>query len=220
MSFSQFVAEIGPGVAPQQNRKNCRLVFDTEQDAGWEFAVVSINVRGFAQLDAGVKGRQDLKYGLTGRDADGAFVLNGPVDDIYQDSSSVPVGKLKWSGCRPGVKERVRDFIITTNAQLTSNTSEGRGLWAVDSIDGQVEQTYDVVWRQCGNNRTRYLTVCRVAANDGSGRNLIVKGTGRNENQSMNRAQKKLEKKCNRGHGWRAALACNASAASCSTIPF
>lgn len=221
VTFSQFVAEIGPGVATEQNRKNCRLVFDSEQDAGWEFAVMAINVRGFAQLDAGVKGRQALKYGIAGKDADGAFVLNGPFADQYQDSSTIPLGQLKWTGCRPNVKERVRDFVITTNAQLTANSHDARGFWAVDSVDGQLEQSYDIVWRQCGNNKGRVLTICRVPANDGSGRSLIVKGTGRNENQSMNKAQKKIAKKCQRpGGARRGTFACNVSATVCSSTPF
>ncbi len=34
-TFSNFVAEIGPGIPATEKQKSCRLIFDTEHQGGW-----------------------------------------------------------------------------------------------------------------------------------------------------------------------------------------
>ncbi|WP_141732993.1 DUF4360 domain-containing protein [Oligoflexus tunisiensis] len=213
LSFSEFYAEVSPSLGIQNQRKTCRVVFDTEQDAGWEYAIFAVTYRGFAGLDAGVRGEQDLRFGGVGKQARSTMTLVGPYEDDYINSQEVPISSLKWSGCK---SNKQKDFTIDAALTLQAPDEDTQGLFTVDTVDGEIRQEYEVLWRECKGGKKAFA-VCRlsVPGKDGT-HQLISKHPGKNPNQALNKARSKLAKKCQKAKG--SAPNCDADKAQCSII--
>lgn len=213
LSFSEFFAEVGPTLGRQQERKVCKVIFDTEQDVGWEYAILAVTYRGFAGLDAGVQGKQKLRFGGLGKEVDATLDLNGPLDDDYINTQEVPLSGLKWSGCKDN---KQKDFTIDAVISLQAPNTTTRGLLTVDTADGEIRQEYEVLWRDCANPKKSYA-VCRLAVPvKKSVRQLLSKAQAKTDALALTKARTKMAKKCeklgNRAPG------CNASNAVCSLI--
>lgn len=152
LSFSEFIADLSATTQKKDERKSCRLVFDTEQDKGWEYTVVQVIFRGALYLDAGVNGQLSVRYGTRGKDARSEMNRQGPLDELYTHIDQVSPQGRKWNGCQGngnGAKNRVRDFTVDSQILLQSREKDRQGFFAVDSVDGDVSQTYQLVWRRC-----------------------------------------------------------------------
>ncbi len=214
--FSQFVVQKGPGAEPGDKRKFCRAVFDTEQDPNWEFAIVGINTRGFVSLDDKVVGTQEIQFGPRGRDFTVQKQFFGPTSEDYVNSDVVALPNAKWSGCRSKAGEKLKDFVIRATADLRGGGRNAAGLMTVDTIDGGLVQDYELVWRQCGDKRAKFLASCQVQGLEG--RSIAVKGMGRSEALARAKAEEHLTQRCARVKGQFGA--CDISVAQCSVSPF
>ena len=58
--FDSFIAEIGPGLPLSTKRKNCQLLFDFDYPSGWQFALLTLDSRGYVSLERGVSGTQKV----------------------------------------------------------------------------------------------------------------------------------------------------------------
>lgn len=215
VSFSDFVAEKGPD-AVNESRRACRLIFDTEQDANWEYAVLSVTMRGYAQLDAGVLGRQEIQFGTKGLEQDNAMEFNGPYAEDYVHSQQVPFNSIRWSGCKAKASDRVRDFVVKATAVVRGGGKKGTGLLTVDTIDGQLEQVYEIMWRRCGDKAAKFVVSCQVTGDNGN--TIAVKGMGRNEAVAKGKAFAHLGQRC--GKVKNRFGRCDQSMAQCTTTPF
>jgi hypothetical protein len=63
--FDDLQAAVGPGVPTSQASEFCDVVLNFAYTPGWQFGTASTTWRGFAGLDAGVKGTSSVKYTLT-----------------------------------------------------------------------------------------------------------------------------------------------------------
>ncbi len=198
VSFSQFVAEVN-GATPTMARKACRLVFDTEHEAGWEFAVVGVIFRGAAFLDPQVNARLDVRFsGGRGRDGQGALNLQGPVEKDYVHAEDVPLEAARWSGCRPN-EHRTKDAVVNSSLVLSSSLAGAHGLMTVDSVDGQIKQVYDLAWRRCDGKGPRSIAVCRIEDGQrrgGSSRGFNAQGQGRTPELALSKAKARLARRC------------------------
>ena len=215
VSFADFVAEKGPN-ALSENRRVCRLVFDTEQDANWEYAVLSVTMRGFAQLDAGVLGRQEIQFGSKGVERDNVMEWKGPFAEDYVHSEQVPFNSVRWTGCKANASQRVKDFVVKATAVVRGGGKNATGLLTVDSVDGQLEQVYEVLWRRCGDKLPKFVASCQ--AKDDKGNSIAVKGTGRNEAVAKAKAFTRLAQHCAKVKD-RFGL-CDQAVAQCSVTSF
>jgi hypothetical protein len=215
VSFADFVAEKGPD-ASGERRRSCRLVFDTEQDANWEFAVLSVNMRGFVQLEAGVTARQETQFGTRGMETHNVREFLGPIEEDYVTSQSADINSVRWSGCRAKASERVRDFSVKATAVLRGGGAKASGLLTVDTIDGQLEQVYELMWRRCGDKAAKYVASCQLSGDRGN--TLSVKGLGRNEDAAKAKALAHLAQRCANVKGRMGN--CDQSLAQCSVTSF
>lgn len=215
LTFSEFFAEVSPSLGVQTQRKDCRVVFDTEQEPGWEYSIFAVTYRGFAALDAGVRGAQDLTFGTIGKKSRTTMNLVGPYDDNYINAQEVPISTLKWSGCNNGNKQK--DFTIDAALTLQAPDTSTQGLFTVDTIDGEVRQEYEVIWRECKNGPKKAFAICRltVPGQDGPFQ-LISKHPGKKADQALAKARSKLAKKCGDVQG--RAPNCDANQAQCSIV--
>ena len=103
--FSDYVAEVGPGVSRRESRKNCQVTVDLDFPMGWQYAVMSFDYRGFASLDRGIEAEQGVSYyfqgqGYTGRSRSR---IRGEFDDDWQFRDRIGLDTYVWSPC--GEKE-------------------------------------------------------------------------------------------------------------------
>jgi hypothetical protein len=214
LSFSDFYAEVSPVLGTRKERKTCRVVFDTEQDAGWEYAIFAVTYRGFAGLDAGVRGEQDLRFGGIGKQARSTMTLVGPYDDDYINSQEVPISSLTWSGCN---SNKQKDFTIDATLTLEASNADAQGLFTVDTVDGEIRQEYEVLWRECKGGGKKAFAVCRLSVTGTDGTfQLLTKHPAKNANQGLNKARSKMAKKCQPSKN-RPPI-CDANQAQCSVI--
>lgn len=145
--FSEYYAEVGPGVPFNQKRKNCQLLLDFDYPRGWSFSILTVDVRGYAALDRGVKATQQTSYYHQGefKTATLKTVINGEYDANYQLRDVLPLEGQAWSPCSAQRAVNLNTQVILDN----SRNSRGRGLITVDSIDTSTTLIYGVRWRRC-----------------------------------------------------------------------
>lgn len=142
--FSRFTAEDGPDVASPNRRKACRITVDLTYPAGWQYAIYKVDYRGGAVLAQGGWGRQQARLHIRGAGAVPSHMrIDGPYFDDYVVSSRLEPNPRAWSQCRG-------DGTLTIDTSIHVKAPRGSSaLMTVDSVDGVVEQTYNIEWRRC-----------------------------------------------------------------------
>lgn len=238
--FSQYAVE--KRANEQAGQKNCNMQFRLSAPAGWSHAVMSMNVQGYADLEGGLTGIQNLSYGYadgTGRNKLGQMRITGPYTDDYTRSEEIPLQSLDWSKCDRGVNQ----VHIQSSIAIRPAGQQGRravGLMTTDVIEnvleqgvpGRMNQQFTLLWRKCPKAgepaKKSNLAVCRVRITErGTGkliRQVNVKARAKNAEQALRKAQRKAQQRCqnvSRGPGrGRAAVAkdCSWSASQCARI--
>lgn len=147
LTFSDYIAEIGPGIPLSDARKNCQLTLDMYFPQGWQFAIATFDYRGYVTLDTRVQATQSSAYYFQGQGQTGRFSTNfsGPVDRDYQFRDTIGLTSLVWSPCGA-----TRALNINTQVRLNNRSNpNGSGLITTDSIDGQIIHKYGLQWRRC-----------------------------------------------------------------------
>jgi len=147
LTFSDYIAEVGPDVSLKESRKNCQLTIDLQFPQGYQFAVATFDYRGYASLDRGVEGTQKSSYYFQGMGKTGSFstTYRGVKDGDFQFRDTVPMESVIWSPCGAS-----RALNINTQVRVSNRSnSRGRGLMTIDSIDGAVVHKYGLMWRRC-----------------------------------------------------------------------
>jgi len=150
LTFSEFVAEAGPGVSLSAGRKNCVATLVLNVPAGWQYSIADFNYRGFIGIEKGVTAEHSADYFFEGNQATGHFgsTKTGPFEQDYVFHDSIGLASAVWSPC--GVERA-----LNINAKIrVSNTSpskfpNARGLITNDSLDGQITQVWGITWRHC-----------------------------------------------------------------------
>lgn len=62
----EFTARVGSGISIEESRKFCQLNIALKFNPGYQFAIYSTDVSGWADLDAGVKGQISSNYYFSG----------------------------------------------------------------------------------------------------------------------------------------------------------
>ncbi len=150
LTFSEFVAEAGPGVSLSEGRKNCVATLTLDVPGGWQYSIGSFFYRGFMQLDRGIKAEHSADYFFEGTGFTGRFSSTkvGPFENDYVYNDNIGLSSAVWSAC--GVE---RALNINTKIRVSNSNSSAypnaRGLITNDSIDGQIKQVWGITWRRC-----------------------------------------------------------------------
>lgn len=147
LMFDDYMAEVGPGVPFFAGRVNCQLNIDLSYPSGWSFTVISIDTRGFVELDPGVTALQQSSYYFQGQDGSAVMSSNavGPIDTDYDLTDSLTSDALVWSPCG---EQRSLNIDTEVRANNFGNPT-GNGLITTDSIDGQVTTVFAIQWQRC-----------------------------------------------------------------------
>jgi len=147
MSFSDYIASVGPGVPITESRKNCALQIKLRFPQGWTFTVNQDNYRGFADLDNHVQSTQTAIYYFAGQVVQARLqtLFNGPYDDDYVISDTVPITSLVFSPCGSDAT------LVVNSAISVRKTSAGnqQGIMTTDTIDGSFRIIFNFEWHRC-----------------------------------------------------------------------
>lgn len=126
---------------PSPAQRACNIGVDMHVPPGWSFALFSLDVRGFAHLRKKATGFQRTAYFFKGNEKEiGRLEIKGPKEEDYFHRTVTPLNQVEFSPC----EGKVRNLMIRTSIRV-----QGRGLLTVDSADGELKQTYGIVWRKC-----------------------------------------------------------------------
>ena len=145
--FDDFIAEVGPGVSRRESRKNCQLLIDIDQPAGWTYALATFDYRGFVSLDRGLKATQKATYYFQAQSNQQSFEtqFQGVVDKDFVARDVVPTAALQFAPC-----DSKRPLNINSQVKIDSSRNRnGSGIITQDSVDGKLSQTYGLIWRKC-----------------------------------------------------------------------
>ena len=73
VALDSYIATIGSGVSPSENKKTCKISLSLSYPAGWQYKLSSGAYRGFASVEGGVTGVLKNKYSISG----GALEVSG-----------------------------------------------------------------------------------------------------------------------------------------------
>lgn len=153
VTFSDFYAEVGPGIPLSAGRKNCALTATLQIPNGYQFSVATFNYRGFMDLSEKVKAEHTTTYYFQGQSETGKFVATevGPQaqDFVYTDKVGLESVYLPnvWSPCNLD-----RALIINPSirvSKLAGAPADAQGLITNDSVDGEIQQVFGLIWRKC-----------------------------------------------------------------------
>jgi len=148
VTFSEFYAEAGPGIAISKNRKACQLTFGVNVPPGFTFGVANVDYRGYYQLDSKVTAAQSSLYYFQGEviQASARSNLVGPVNGkeyTYRDSFDLVSTVLAPCG---------KSTVLNINSDVrvsNSGNTKGSGYLATDSIDTSLTTTFNFQWQTC-----------------------------------------------------------------------
>jgi hypothetical protein len=145
LSFDQFVAARGPGIAAADAVKTCQLSLSLKVPQGWQYSIGTIDYRGLVSLPKKMKATQETTYYFQGdgelSSADTTFV--GPVTKDYLIRDTLPFSTVVWSSC-----DVSRPLTVTTQLSLKGGSTEP-GQITNDSVDGKVKFVLALQWKQC-----------------------------------------------------------------------
>ena len=148
VSFSDFLAQSGPGAKPTDFRKNCQLSLRVNYPQGFTYGIAQADYRGFAHLVAGAKGTEKASYYFSGSPSTGAtHPFSGPLSDYWQATDKTEVASIVYAPCG---EQRI--FNVNTELRVsagTSDISKTTSFMAMDSTDGSVKTTFHFAWKRC-----------------------------------------------------------------------
>ncbi|KAF2868811.1 hypothetical protein BDV95DRAFT_597125 [Massariosphaeria phaeospora] len=140
----EFTAKVGPGVAPDQSRKNCQLSIALQFSPGYQYAVYSADYSGWGDLDSGVRGVVRANYYFSGEQDQAAstLALNGPFNGRYSKHDDVAVSV--WSPCGS-------EAALNVNAEvaLTPMGGSQSGTLVATKESARFTHSVFIKWRQC-----------------------------------------------------------------------
>lgn len=101
-------------------------------------------MRGYARIPSGCSGRLGANYFFSGQqnDANAIIPFNGPIDNNYRLTTSIPHDSLVWSRCG------VTGPLFNVNSQAIVNCSKDAFL-GVDTQDTKFEMLLHLEWKKC-----------------------------------------------------------------------
>lgn len=156
VTFSEFIAQLAPGLSPAEARKNCSITLTLNVPAGWQYSVGSFNYRGFMDVASNVLAEHSTSYFFQGTGQTGSFLAQeyGPIakDFIYTDKVGLTSVYLPdtWSPCNVE-----RALTINPSVRLVKQANYDQYSESIitnDSADGEITQIFGLTWRRCGQD--------------------------------------------------------------------
>jgi hypothetical protein len=114
-----------------------------EFDEGFQFSTLSTDMKGFAQIPAGTRGRCTNTFDFTGiqGQVNYAISLDGEREGPFDLVSNPDI--VSWSPCGGSTA------IMNMNTQCNISPTQKQALIAVDRISGKITVNIAIQWRTC-----------------------------------------------------------------------
>ncbi len=148
VTYSEYLAEVGPGVKARDSRKNCQLNLNVHVPQGFTYAIASAEYRGFASLAKGAQAIHRANYYFQNTQPT-RFVdhpLTGPMKDSWQANHEVGVAALVYKPCGA---ERFLNINTELRVDAGSSDPKASSFVAMDSTDGGIDTIYNFSWKKC-----------------------------------------------------------------------
>ncbi|GAA4587909.1 hypothetical protein BJY16_008378 [Actinoplanes octamycinicus] len=148
VTYSDFVAQVGPDAGPTDFRKNCQMALNVHVPQGYTYAVAGADYRGFGHLEAGATGSETAFYYFQGESHTTRIRhdFKGWMDTDWQHTDRVEVGSLSFLPCG-----EQRYLNVNTELRVNAGTSSRKttSFLTMDSTDASLQTVYHVSWLKC-----------------------------------------------------------------------
>ncbi|WIM94194.1 DUF4360 domain-containing protein [Actinoplanes oblitus] len=148
VTYSDFVAQVGPDATPTDFRKNCQLALDVHVPQGYTYAVAGADYRGFGHLETGATGSETAFYYFQGETHTTRIKhdFRGWMDTDWQHTDRVEVSSLSYLPCG-----EQRYLNVNTELRVSAGTSSRKttSFLTMDSSDASLDTVYHVAWLKC-----------------------------------------------------------------------
>ena len=145
LMFDEYIAEVGPGLSKSDGRKFCDVLVDFKVPHGWSYSIYTVDYRGFADLDRGIRGYQQTDYFFQGQRGSARMRTHfkGPMADDYEVRDELDLEAMVWAPCGGS-----RALHMKTQVYLRKRGNK-EGILTLDSMDNEVRQIYGIQWKRC-----------------------------------------------------------------------
>ncbi|GLZ33814.1 hypothetical protein Lesp02_60020 [Lentzea sp. NBRC 105346] len=148
VTYSEFMAQVGPQAKPTDFRKNCQLNLRVNVPGGFTYGIAQADYRGFAHLEKGATGTERANYYFQGMSETEyrSHTFKGSYSDDWQTTDKTDIAAIIYHPC--GAK---RNFNINTELRLNKGTSDPKktSFMSMDSTDGSISTIYHFAWKKC-----------------------------------------------------------------------
>ncbi|MFF1739176.1 DUF4360 domain-containing protein [Streptomyces mirabilis] len=147
VTYSNYLARVGPGSAPTDRKKDCQLNLRVHVPGGYTYAIVSAGYRGFASLAPGASGTQRASYHFQGNaHTTNTHHFKGGFNGNWQTTDTVDVAARVFAPCG-----EERNLNINTELRVERGTSSpsATSFMEMDSTDGRIKTVYHMAWKRC-----------------------------------------------------------------------
>jgi hypothetical protein len=148
VTYSNYLAQVGPGSAPTDNRKDCQLKLLVHVPGGYTYAIVSASYSGFASLAPGASATEQASYHFQGHahPTRSTHHFKGGFTGNWQTTDTVDVAARVFAPCG-----EERNLNINTELRVDRGTSSpsATSFLEMDSTDGSIKTVYNLAWKKC-----------------------------------------------------------------------
>jgi hypothetical protein len=148
VTYSKYIAQVGPNIAATEARKNCQLNVLVHAPQGFTYAISKVDYRGYANLAAGATALERANYYFSGMSTTTyiSHPFTGPLNDDWQTTDVADLTAMVWSPC--GAQ---RNLNINTELRAAAGTSDktATSLIQMDSADTDIQTVYHLSWDKC-----------------------------------------------------------------------
>lgn len=149
VTYSNYMAKVGPGSSPTDRRKNCQLNLLLHVPGRRStYAIVSATYMGFASLAPGASGTERASYHFQGDAHTTNFTHHFPggFTNNWQTTDTVHIAARDVARCG-----EERALTINTELQVDPGTSSpsATSFLEMDSTDGSIQTVYHLAWKKC-----------------------------------------------------------------------
>lgn len=144
--YSDYLVQAGPGIPVTDGRRNCQLNVLVHAPAGYTFAIVKVDYRGYGLLNRGAVASARANYYFQGmtQSTFSNHPIPAPLDDNWMVTDEVPIASVVWHPCG-----EMRNLNINTELRLSRGSSSGTNFLTMDSTDGSIQTMYHLAWQPC-----------------------------------------------------------------------
>ena len=146
--YDEFYAEtFGEGNnSLEVAESNCDVSIKMKSPKGWAYAVMSIQQSVYLSQDNNTTSTHSTSYKFASDDGEvklANYVIEDEYDDQFIREDKIRLANLQWSGCNGE-----ETLVVKTSLKVESQNAS-TGYINVDSLDGEIRENYQLVWKKC-----------------------------------------------------------------------